>query len=106
MDLISSGGEQKAWAAQELQCQDTGKENPNLGAAGGRREVVKVLSITCLSILLVRAVWEPKTPTEDGNHRKLSWEMQFPPIQCVQGCGSDPCSCPAPAQQDHWEGAG
>lgn len=63
--------------SSELQCQDTGKENTNLGAAGGRREAVNVLSITCLCILLVRAVWEPKTPTEDGNHGKLSWEMQF-----------------------------
>lgn len=64
MGLISSGGEQEAWAAQELQCQDSGKENTNLGAAGGGREAVKVLSITCLCILLVRAQnpyrgWEP-----------------------------------------------
>lgn len=99
MDLISSGDEQKAWAAQELQCQDTDEEKATLGGAGGRREVVKVLSITCLCILLARALWEPRTPREDG---KLSWEMQFPPThpQCVQEWGSDPCS------QDHWEGAG
>lgn len=83
MDLISSGGEQKVWGAQELQCQDAGKENINLGAAGRKREVVKVLSIICLCILLMRAMWEPKIPTEDGDHGKLSWEMQFPPIHIV-----------------------
>lgn len=78
-------GKAEGLGCSELQCQDTGKENINLGAAGRKREVVKVLSIICLCILLIRAVWEPKTSTEDGDHGKLSWEMQFSLIHIVSG---------------------
>ena len=65
--VISSGGGREAWAARELQSQGSGTVKIHLGATGGRREVVKLFTVICFCILLVRAVQELKTPLEDGD---------------------------------------
>lgn len=67
--VISSGRAQEAWAAQELRNQGTDIEKIHSGAAGGRREVVKPFTVTCFCTLLLRAVRELKTPSEDQHSR-------------------------------------